>query len=364
MDTESNHGSVAVPSLALRLRELRDDEVRRLTDDRMALTQGDLARVLGGPEPLSGATVSAWENSSRIPPEQRLAAYARLFCTHRSFTDQSPRLLDVNDLTDEEIARMQTLNDELQALRKQARRANGGSASTAEDRNSIWAFPKGEAVNIVCSEAHQDVRPPYAHPSHLNYSHYARYADLDTLIDVHGQVMRDNPESLVQILPPDPFEGQETLQHLVIIGGDAVIKATRWFIDRINMPAVRQVGEKYIFTFEQDGETKEFKSSYEDGIMTQDVGLFARCRHPSSPGRVVTLLSGITSRGVHGAALCFTNPIMKHTNEQYIVDHFGTASAYCLLFHVNVRNSKAQAPNLTADGVLLYDWSDKTGPQW
>ncbi len=362
MDTESDHRSVATPSLAQRLRELRDDEVRRLTHGRMTLTQGDLARVLGGSEPLSSATVSAWEISSRIPPEYRLAAYARLFCTCRSFTDQGPQLLDVNKLTDEEIDRMQLLNDELQALRKQARRANGGSASAAEDQNSIWEFPKREAVNIACSEAHEDQKPPYANPSHLNYSQYAKYTDLDALIDVHGQVMRDNPQSLVQILPPELLEGKEALQHLVIIGGDAVIKATQWFTDRINMPAVKPVRETHTFTCEKDGKSKEFKSSYEDGVMTQDVGLFARCRHPSSPGRVVTLLSGITSRGVHGAALCFTNPIMKGINEQYIGDHFGIASAYCLLLRVDVRNNKAQAPNLTADGVILYDWSDKMGP--
>ena len=175
MDTQSDHRSVAAPSLAQRLRELRDDEVRRLTHGRMALTQGDLARVLGGSEPLSGATVSAWENSGRVPPAHRLAAYARLFCTCRSFTDQGPQLLDANKLTDEEIAQMQLLNDELQALRKQARRVNGGSASAAEDQNSIWAFPKGEAVNIACSESREDQQPLYANPSHLNYSRYAKW---------------------------------------------------------------------------------------------------------------------------------------------------------------------------------------------
>jgi len=330
----------------------------------MALTQEDLARVLGGSEPLSGATVSAWENSSRIPPESRLAAYARLFCTHRSFTQKGLRLLNVNELTDEETARMQKLNDELQALRKQARRANGSGTTAAKGRNSIWAFPPGEAVNIVCSDAHEEDRPAYAHQSHLNYSHYARHTDLDALIEVYAQVREDNPRSVIQILSPDSLEGEEALKHLVIVGGGAVIRATQWFIDRIDMPAVAQVEGTHIFTCEKDGESAELKSSYEDGIMTQDVGLFARCPHPSSPGRVVTLLSGITSRGVHGAALCFTNRIMKDVNEQYIVDHFDHASAYCLLLRVDVRRNRAQAPNLSGDGVLLYDWSDKTGARW
>jgi len=359
MAADTDDRSAAAPSLGQRLRELREDEARRLAHH--ALTQEDLARVLGGPEPLSGATVSAWENSSRNPTEPRLAAYARLFCTRRSFTRKGLRLLDIDELTDEELTRMQELNDELQALRKQARRANGSSITAAGGRNCIWAFPRGEAINIVCSDADQDDQPPYAHQSHMNYSRYARHADLDALIEVYAQVREDNPQSAIQILSPDSLEGEEALKHLVIIGGDAVIKATRWFIGRVNMPTVRPADGTHIFACEKDGESTEFKSLYEDGIMIQDIGLFARCRHPSSPGRVVTLLSGITSRGVHGAALCFTNRTMKDVNEQYITDHFGAASAYCLLLRVDVRHNKAQAPNISGDGVLLHDWTDKTG---
>jgi transcriptional regulator with XRE-family HTH domain len=364
MTTDSNRRSAAAPSLAQRLRELRAEEAGRLTHHGMVLTQEELARVLGGSEPLSGATVSAWENSSRIPTERRLAVYARLFCTHRSFTPQGLRLLGVNELTDEETARMQKLNDELQALRKQARRSNGSSLTAVRVRDSIWAFPRGEPINIVCSDADEDDWPPYARQSHLNYSRYARHADLDALIEVYAQVREDNPQSVIQILSPDSLEGEEALKHLVIIGGGAVIRATRWFIGRVNMPTVGPVEDTHIFACENDGESREFRSSYEDGIMTQDVGLFARCRHPSSPGRIVTLLSGITSRGVHGAALCFTNRIMKDVNEQYIVDHFSSASAYCLLLRVDVRGNRAHAPNLSGDGVLLYDWSDTTGTRW
>ena len=63
-----------------------------------------LARVLGGAEALSGATVSLWEKpgSDRLPPPPRLEAYARLFCTSRSVASGPPRLLGDDELTDQE----------------------------------------------------------------------------------------------------------------------------------------------------------------------------------------------------------------------------------------------------------------------
>src|ERR1700740_3124422 len=83
--------------LAKRLRELREREFSRLT-------QTELGQALGvGGEALSPATISMWENpaSGRIPPPARLEAYARLFCTQRSF-EGGVRMLSVAGLTAEE----------------------------------------------------------------------------------------------------------------------------------------------------------------------------------------------------------------------------------------------------------------------
>ena len=51
--------------------------------------------------PLSSATISLWEKpgSDRLPPPQRLATYARLFCTNRSFGPDGLRLLREDELT-------------------------------------------------------------------------------------------------------------------------------------------------------------------------------------------------------------------------------------------------------------------------
>ena len=83
MVADSDHPSIPARRLAERLRDLREREYKQLTQKQSPLTQKQLAKVLGGAEALSIATVSLWEKpgSNRLPPPQRLATYARLFCT-------------------------------------------------------------------------------------------------------------------------------------------------------------------------------------------------------------------------------------------------------------------------------------------
>ena len=63
--------------------------------------------------------------------------------------------------------------------------------------------------------------PPYSQPSHLNYSAYARYADLDALITVYGQVKADNPARMIRILSTERLIRDFALNHLILIGGAA-----------------------------------------------------------------------------------------------------------------------------------------------
>src|SRR5205807_866461 len=111
MVADSDHPSIPAHRLAERLRKLREQE---------HLTQKQLARLLGGTGALSIATVSLWEKpgSDRLPPPQRLAAYARLFCTSRSFTSGPPRSLRDEELTEQEREREAELYAELLELRE------------------------------------------------------------------------------------------------------------------------------------------------------------------------------------------------------------------------------------------------------
>ena len=191
----SDHASIPARRLAERLRDLREREFR-------PLTQRVLGKALGGSDPLSIATVSLWENpsSERLPPPQRLRAYARLFCSSRSFASATPRLLRDDELTDAEREREIELYEELLDLRERAQSTDAATAPSEqfaiEYQGSLWRFPDESAISIVCSDAPRAERPAYADQAHLNYSRYARHADLDALIEVYGQVKSRQPGEL------------------------------------------------------------------------------------------------------------------------------------------------------------------------
>jgi transcriptional regulator with XRE-family HTH domain len=360
MAADSDHPSIPARRLAERLRDLREQQ---------HLTQKQLAKVLGGSGALSDATVSLWEKpgSDRLPPPPRLAAYAQLFCASRSFTSGTLRLLRDDELTEQERERRTELYDELLALRERAQ--STGTADVATElptvgqHNSIWHFPDSLAVSIVCSDAPEP--PRYANQSDLNYSRYARYADLDALIEVFGQIKAGNAARMIRILPTESLRHDFALNHLVLIGG-AASGTAQWFAQDIPLPVPEPIPDTgtHVFICRVGEETRKFMSLRDNGALTQDVGLIARGPHPIIPGGTVTLLSGITSRGVHGAALCFIDSHLRETNERYLEDAFGNTDSFCILMNVPVQNDAALPPNLWRDNTRLYEWSAETGARW
>jgi transcriptional regulator with XRE-family HTH domain len=356
MVAANDQPSIPARRLAERLRALREQE---------RLTQKLLARVLGGAEPLSIATVSLWEKpgSDRLPPPPRLEAYARLFCSSRSFEGDRPRLLSAGELTEQERERETELYDELVALRERAQSTNI-PATAKGPRSALWHLAEPMAISIVCSDAKEP--PPYAKASHLNYSRTARYADLDALITVLGQVKADNPPPrMVRILPADRLSQDFALNHVIFIGGEAA----GLFALEIPLPASVEIPGTdpvtQLFRCTVGEETRGFRSVWEDeGNLIQDVGLIARGPHPIIPGGTVTLLSGITSRGVHGAAQCFIDPHVRDMNERYLEDALGNAESFCILMNIPVQNDVALPPNLWRENTRLYEWSAETGARW
>lgn len=359
MVADNEHPSIPARRLAERLRDLREREYGQFT-------QKQLARVLGG---VSIATISNWEKagSGRLPPPHRLAGYARLFCTSRSFSSGAPRLLRDDELSERERERQAELYAELLSLRELAVETQVATSSEPliGQGSSIWHFPDGKAVSIVCSDAPQP--PSYADPGNLNYSRYAKLADLDALIEVFGQLKSDNQASMIRILSPEELLADFATNHLVIIGGAAVYNTAPYFAPDIPLPLAEKIPDTdtHLFRCTVGDEEREFTSARDaEGALVRDVGLIARGPHPLVPERTVTMLSGITSRGVHGAALCFMDRSVRQTNEQYLKDAFGNADAFCIAMNVPVTNNVALPPNLWRDDVRLYEWSDGTGARW
>ncbi len=118
-----------------------------------------------------------WENpaSGRLPPASRLEAYALLFCTPRSF-EGGVRMLDVGELTREELDRRAELRRELLDLRERAESYQGTPSSVRAE--SMWHFPDAVRHHLNCNRLTPNIRPPFADPGNLNYVRFASLADL------------------------------------------------------------------------------------------------------------------------------------------------------------------------------------------
>lgn len=273
-------------------------------------------------------------------------------------------MLGPSELTEQEQERERELYEELVALRGRAQ-STSVVAPVRGPRSALWHFPDPIAVSIICSDAAEP--PPYAQHSDLNYSRYAKYADLDALVEVFGQVRADNPARMVRILPTGRLAQDFALNHLIIIGG-AASDAASLFAQDLPLPVAEEIPDStpitHLFRCDVGGETQEFRSVWDGETLVQDVGLIARGPHPIIPGGTVTLLSGITSRGVHGAALCFIDSHLRDTNERYMETAFGNADSFCILMNIPVQNDVALPPNLWRENTCLYEWSAETGARW
>lgn len=338
--------------LARRLRELREGGSVRLT-------QTELGRALADENgPLSAASISMWEKpgSERLPPRPRLEAYARLFCTPRSFQGEHRMLAD-SELTADERERFQELLQELLGLRELA--GPHPAEESAEPPRSMWHFPDGSDITLVCSRLPDERRPVSAQPGNLQYVRFSGLADLDTLIDIYGAIRAYNPASNVFITAAQDLGKREVTNHLVVIGSQAWEAVSRWsariFPIPIDPADPDERGAIVVRSF--DGEEQEFPYTIKDGQLVEDVGFFARGANPSAPLLTLTVCGGITTRGVHGAALCFIDGELRERNQQYLIPRFPDGSTYCIVMKVPVVNGDPLASDLSKEENLLFEWS-------
>lgn len=339
--------------LARRLRELREREFIRLT-------QAELGKALAvGKDPVSTAAISTWENpaSGRLPPAARLEAYSRLFCTPRSF-DGGAHMLGIADLTADELSRMEELKHELLDLRDRA--AFRSEATPSGQPKSMWHFPDGSPITLVCSRLPSELQPPQAYHNYINYVRYAELADLDALIEIYGAIKAYNPTSEVYIRPAQDLTPRHVTNHLVLIGGRTWEAVTQSLSRIFPIPIESEdPGERGVIAIRNsNGEKKEFAYTLVDGNVVEDVGFFARGENPSAPRLTLTICSGITTRGVLGAAQCFIDRAMRERNEQYLMPRFPDASAYCVVMRVRFVNGYPLTPDLSKEENRLFEWSD------
>ncbi|MGI5245725.1 helix-turn-helix domain-containing protein [Dactylosporangium sp. CA-139066] len=368
-------------ALARHLRDLR----KRHWPELQQITQKQLAEALGGDKPLSTSVISSWENPINpvAPPAHRLAGYARFFASTRSVETDPARLLEDDELTDEEQEAEHRIAAELQRLRHAeaeetaARGGNpisvlsaGGEIELAPgDRigGGTWYFgPDAKRIVIVTARLPEHLRAnmPYAHKSDPDYVRAYTYTDVDSVIELFGHIRAVNPLAEVRIRTDDRLIGDDYHSHLVLLGGIDFNPITRDLIKqlkpRINQQA-RLTAEDNGW-FEVDGKRYEpvVEVDEETGQRTlvEDVAYFFRGPSPMNVKRTVTLCNGMFGRGTYGAVRALTDRQFRNRNEGYVKQRFGATESFSLLFRVNVFAGETVTPDWTVAHTRLHEWPD------
>jgi hypothetical protein len=354
--------SPALLELAQRLRQLRQ---QRWPDVR--LTQDALARALGGDERLAAATVSSWESPTapKLPPRDRMIAYARFFATRRS-VEGEPQLVPIDSLTEQEKDAYHELEAELLLLRDATRKPSPGETGTV--RRSWHFSPESGPVTLVCAQLPKVETGSLADPADPNYTELLSFADLDALVELHGHIRAENPSMDVFYKAAPKVVPDDLSGHVILLGGIAWNDITKRLSDMTSLP-VKQVADSSLasgdpFVADVGGEDQRFLpvwSGPDHTNLVEDVGLLARVPNPLNSSRTLTICNGIHSRGVLGAVRSLTDARLRDKNEQYISTSFISSESFVILMRVPVIERKTMTPDFNIPDRVLYQWPQDAG---
>ncbi|GIF77670.1 helix-turn-helix domain-containing protein [Asanoa siamensis] len=346
-------------TLARRLRELRQHGMPT------AIKQPQLARALGVSVPL----ISSWESitAPKAPPVERLEGYARFFATPRSV--ENGRAVLHHDLSAEEEIRRQELADELLELRAvvtgRAPRVPSQRVNRPPDAGP-WYFEDGAPVTIVCGQLGGRLRVDsiFTDPQSPDYVSLYQYADLDSLVELHGHVRAANPHSDVWYLPPSLVTSDHLTTHLVLLGGVDFNDLTTQVLESLGVPIRQQTRLTDELddegAFEVLGGVSHWPSLRKEDdrrILLEDIAHFCRGQNPYNNLRTVTVCNGQFGRGVYGAVRALTDQRFRDRNATYVRGRFQHAQAYSILSRVRVVQGEVVTPDWTNAENVLHEWS-------
>jgi transcriptional regulator with XRE-family HTH domain len=346
--------------LAERLRSLRTEG---FADRR--LTQGELAEALGASVPL----ISSWESRTnpKNPPRGRLEAYATFFATERSVAQSPFRVLSKSQLTSEERARRDALFQELIRLRNGAQGHEPGPTTEDPYAGSHWRFPVDQDITIVCSALPQeylDKLKPYTNPMAPYYVDLYRFADLDALLELFGQLRAANPLNNVRVRTPAEVKADDYTSHLVLLGGVDWNMITAELLYRLDFP-VRQLtwkseAEPGGFLIGKGADEQRFapvlRQEGGNEILESDVALFFRSPSPFNEKRTISICNGTYGYGTLGAVRALTDVRFRDRNEEYLRTRFAGINTFSIISRVMVLPGAAVTPDWTSSDDLLHEW--------
>jgi len=303
--------------------------------------------------------------SPKLPPRDRLLAYARFFATRRSIEGDVPRLLPLDSLSDDERAACKALEHELLALRDAAVRP---TARVQVAMRRSWLFSDTGPVTMVCAQLAVEQVGSFADPAQPNYTELQSFADLDSLIELHGHVRAENPAMDVYFKASPSVVPDDLSGHVVLLGGIIWNEITERLYETTNLP-VRQIRDRSmetgeVFVADLDGKGHKFAPKWRDSTqkdLIEDVGLLGRAPNPLNSNRTLTICDGVHSRGVLGAVRSLTDARLRDSNEEYIARNFGNSPLFAILVRVPVIEGKTMTPDFNAPGCVLYQWPRDTG---
>jgi hypothetical protein len=358
-------------ALARRLRALRQQHWLDVT-----ITQPQLAAALGGRKSISVSLVSSWESPNRpvIPPVERLAAYATFFASRRSLAGPAYRLLDEDELTEQERTRRDDLEHELLALREAAVRGSevGTQVQVTEKGYPIgggfWRFGDKKTITIVCAQLPGEMLHgmPYADPDAPDYTELYAFADLDALIELHGHIRAVNPASDVVIRSASSLSQDDYTTHLVVLGGVDWNTATRHLLRVLDVPVTQapRLNDDSDGCFEVDeaGQRRRFAATLVKAgsrqTLVEDVAHFFRGLNPYNRQRTVTLCNGMFSRGTLGVVRALTDARFRERNSDYLERRFQGVRSFSILSRVLIVDRAVVTPDWTVQDNLLHEWSE------
>jgi hypothetical protein len=312
--------------------------------------------------------ISSWESltNPKIPPRERLAAYATFFATERS-VDQTPfRLVPKSQLTSEERTRRDELFRELTSLRNGAQGHEPVPTAADPFAGSLWRFLPDQDITIVCSALPADylASMPYTDPNAPDYVELYRLADLDALLELFGHLRAANPFSNVRVRTPDEVRGDDYTSHLVLLGGVDWNTITAELLHRLDVP-VRQLARESEAEpggfLVGEGEDQRLFSPVmrkigDSEVLDEDVALFFRAPSPLNDKRTITICNGSFQRGTYGAVRALTDARFRDRNENYVRTRFAGETTFSIVSRAKVILGDVVTPDWNSSEDLLHEW--------
>jgi hypothetical protein len=231
-----------------------------------------------------------------------------------------------------------------------------------------WFLPDRQQITIVCAPLPQDLRErmPYTDPRDPDYIELYTYADLDSLLELHGHIRAANPDTDVFVRTATTLSTDDYSSHLVLLGGVDWNLLTRTVLDRINLP-VRQVSlaakdePGYFEVLDGDGGREFPPTLRRDGgdiELLEDVAHFFRGPNPFNRARTLTICNGMFGRGVLGAVRTLTDKRFRSRNAAYAATRFVGQASFSILARVPIVDGKVVTPDWSVPENRLHEWSD------